>query len=98
MVCRVRYLNSAGIHKREIPGIDALAQAFPPQWLLYASLQCYPARDTPIEIDAMVVMDDRVLLLEIKDWNGTLTQNGDQWVLNGRPRGRSGPLHMVLRC
>jgi hypothetical protein len=37
----------------------------------------------------MVVMDDRVLLLEIKDWNGTLTHNGDQWILNGRPSGRS---------
>ena len=32
----------------------------------------------------MVVMDDRVLILEIKDFNGTLTHNGDQWVLNRR--------------
>jgi hypothetical protein len=34
-------------------------------------------------------MDDGVLLLELKDYNGKLTPNGDQWVLNGRPRGRS---------
>jgi hypothetical protein len=61
MPCRVRYLNSAGIHLREIPGIDALAQALPPQWLLYASLQCYPPRSLPIEIDALVVAEDRVL-------------------------------------
>jgi hypothetical protein len=44
MACRVRYLNSAGIHIREIPGIVALSQALPPQWLFYASLQCYPSR------------------------------------------------------
>jgi hypothetical protein len=37
----------------------------------------------------MVVMDDRVLLLEIKDWNGELTANGDQWLVGGRSRGRS---------
>jgi hypothetical protein len=53
------------------------------------SLQCYPRNEPPIEMDAMIVMDDRVLLLEIKDWNGTLTHNGDQWLVNGRGRGRS---------
>jgi serine/threonine protein kinase len=89
MVCRVRYLSSAGIHPREIPGIDVLAQAYPANWLLYASLQCYPKNEPPLEIDAMVVMDDRVLLLEIKDWNGILSHNGDQWLLNGQRRGRS---------
>ena len=89
MGCRVRYLSSAGIHTREIPGVEALASAFPSDWLLYASLQCYPRGEPPIEMDAMVVMDDRVLLLEIKDWNGKLTHNGDQWLINGRRRGRS---------
>lgn len=89
MTCRVRYLNSAGIHAREIPGIEGLATAYPSHWLLYASFQCLPKRSLPIEIDAMVVMDDRVLLLEIKDWNGELTANGDQWLVDGRSRGRS---------
>ena len=84
MVCRVRYLSSAGIHRREIPGITALERAFPQQWLLYASLQCFPRGEPPIEMDAMVVMDDRVLVLELKDFNGNLTQSGDLWILNGR--------------
>lgn len=84
MVCRVRYLSSAGIHRREIPGITALERAFPQQWLLYASLQCFPRGEPPIEMDAMVVLDDRVLVLELKDFNGNLTQSGDLWVLNGR--------------
>lgn len=89
VACRVRYLNSAGIASREIPGISKIAEAFPERWLLYASLQCMPKNSGPIEIDAMVVMDDRVLLLEIKDWNGPLTANGDQWLVADRPRGRS---------
>lgn len=89
MPCRVRYLNSAGIMRREIPGIDALAKAFPKEWLLYASLNCYPRNQSPMEIDALVVIDDRVLLLELKDWNGTLTQRGDQWFVGGKSRGRS---------
>lgn len=94
MVCKVRYLNSSGILVREIPGISRLAAAFPAEWLLYASLQCYPPRSHPIEIDVLLVMDDRVLLLELKDFYGDLTCNGDQWMLNGRPRGRS-PVDMM---
>ncbi|WP_430425143.1 AAA domain-containing protein [Phenylobacterium sp.] len=69
--------------------MSALAAAFPPHWLMYASLTCYPPRQHPIEIDVFVVTDDRVLLLELKDLNGTLTAKGDKWLLNGAPRGRS---------
>ncbi|MBY2988294.1 NERD domain-containing protein, partial [Rhizobium leguminosarum] len=89
MVCRIRYLSSGGIHRREIPGITELAKAYPADWLLYTSLQCYPPNEPPIELDAMVVMDDRVLLLEIKDYQGTLGANGDQWVHNNKRRFRS---------
>ncbi|MBY5436501.1 AAA domain-containing protein [Rhizobium leguminosarum] len=89
MVCQIRYLSSGGIHRREIPGITELAKAYPAEWLLYTSLQCYPPNESPIELDAMVVMDDRVLLLEIKDYQGTLGANGDQWVHNNKRRFRS---------
>jgi serine/threonine protein kinase len=89
MTCRVRYLNSAGVQQREVKGLAALAEAFPSNWLVYASFQYLPPRDNPLEIDAMVVMDDRILLLEVKDWNGVLTCNGDTWLVDERPRGRS---------
>jgi len=89
MACKVRYLNSAGIMPREIKGIDALSKAFPSDWLLYVSLNCFPRNQSPMEIDAVVVMDDLILLLEIKDWNGKLTYKGDRWFVNGAPRKRS---------
>lgn len=89
MACKVRYLNSAGIMPREIKGIDALSKAFPSDWLLYVSLNCFPRNQSPMEIDAVVVMDDLILLLEIKDWNGVLTARGDRWFLGKAPRKRS---------
>jgi serine/threonine protein kinase len=89
MACKVRYLNSAGIMPREIKGIDALSKAFPSDWLLYVSLNCFPRNQSPMEIDAVVVMDDAILLLEIKDWNGVLTARGDRWFVNGASRKRS---------
>ncbi|MGO7661624.1 AAA domain-containing protein [Rhizobium ruizarguesonis] len=85
MACKVRYLSSAGIHHREVKGVDALAKAFPANWLMFASLNAFPANSAPIEIDLLVVMDDRVVLLELKDWNGPLTTKGDMWV-HGKPQ------------
>lgn len=92
--CRIRYLNSAGIHPREAPALTALSSALPDDWLLYASFQYLPPRENPMDIDALIVMDDRVLLLEVKDWNGVLSCNGDMWLVDERPRGRS-PVHSV---
>lgn len=89
MGCTVHYLNSAGIHLREIKGIDALAAALPSSWLLYASLACYPKNSSPLDIDALLVTDERILLLELKDWHGELTSCGGRWLVNENPRGRS---------
>lgn len=80
MVCQVRYLSSAGIHPREKKGVGALARVFPSDWLVYASLTAFPKNSSPIEIDLLVIMDDRIVLLELKDWNGPLKQKGDMWV------------------
>lgn len=84
MVAKVRYLSSAGIHHSEVKGLQALAEAFPSNWLIFASLNAFPKYSAPIEIDVMVVMDDRVVLLELKDWNGPLKAKGDMWI-HGKP-------------
>lgn len=89
MGCKIRYLSSGGIQQREVKGVQALADAFPINWLMYVSLSAFPKNSSPIEIDVMVVMDDRIVLLELKDWNGLLTANGDNWLVNGAYRGRS---------
>ncbi len=84
MACRVRYLSSAGIQYREVKGVNALASEYPINWLMYASLNAFPKNSAPIEIDLLVVMDDRVVLLELKDWNGPIKTKGDLWVHAGR--------------
>ena len=98
MVCKVRYVNSAGIMRREIKGVDALANAFPSEWLLYVALNCYPRNQDPMEIDALVVIDDQILLLEIKDWNPKLTYQNDRWFVGGQPRGRSAVVQVTEKA
>lgn len=84
MACSVKYLSSAGIQYREVKGVDALAKEYPINWLMYASLNAFPKNSAPIEIDLLVIMDDRIVLLELKDWNGPLKTKGDLWVHAGK--------------
>lgn len=84
MACQVKYLSSAGVQHREVKGLQALASSFPSNWLVYASLNAFPRNSAPIEIDVLVVMDDRIVLLELKDWNGPLRAKGDMWVHAGK--------------
>src|ERR1019366_5634212 len=81
----------------EIPGIDTLAKAYSPDWLLYASLQCFPRGEVPVETDGLAGIGDSVLIRELNDFNGTLTHNGDQWVLN-RIRFRSPVQVMTMKA
>jgi hypothetical protein len=89
MGCKVKYLNSTGIMPREVKGVAALSSAFPSTWVMYLSLHCFPRNQDPMEIDAVLLMDDRVLILEIKDWNGDLTSSNSHWYIGKQRRQRS---------
>ncbi len=47
MACRVRYLNSSGIQRREVSGVQTLADVFPSNWLMYVSLTAFPKNSSP---------------------------------------------------
>jgi serine/threonine protein kinase len=90
----IRYLASEGIHAREVKGITQLDVALPPDWVFYTGLQYFPGHDTPIEMDLIILMDDRVLLVEIKDWALKIRVEGDNWVVGKRSR-RGNPAKLV---
>lgn len=90
----IRYLASEGIHPREVKGITQLDAALPPQWTFYTGLQYFPGHDTPIEMDLIILMDDRVLLVEIKDWTKKIRVVGDNWVVGKKSR-RGNPAKAV---
>lgn len=89
MACRVRYLSSAGIQPSEISAVEAMAAAFPSNWLMYASLTCYPPRQHSFEVDVLLATHDRVLVLELKQLAGTIRPDGDTWRIDNKRRFRS---------
>ncbi|VAW74110.1 Regulator of nonsense transcripts 1 homolog [hydrothermal vent metagenome] len=83
-----------GIHKREIVGVAKL-QKLPSQWYAYTNLDLAMAPGKSREIDVIMVVDDRIFLIDLKDWGGVIESQGGRWLHNGRDCGASpvGKIH-----
>jgi serine/threonine protein kinase len=86
---KIQVLNLEGIHTREIKGLEAIEKSFPKAWIAYASLELYRGQRGSREFDLVIVTYDRLLAIEIKDWNGELKSDGSYWFLNSESRGKS---------
>ena len=86
---RIRYLNDQGIHVREIEGVETLKDRLPSDWYAFASLELMDPGKTAREVDVAIVMDDRIVLVDLKDWNGRIVSDGTRWFKNGNDEGAS---------
>lgn len=77
-----------GIHAREIPGIASL-RALPADWYAFANLELYLSPGKTREVDVFVVLDDRILLVDLKDWHGKIETEDGRWFHNDRHVGPS---------
>jgi serine/threonine protein kinase len=82
-----------GIHQREIPGLEKLKE-LPDNWHGFTNLDlALPGRGVR-EIDLVMVIEDRLLLVDLKDWFGPVTSRDGNWFNGKRDCGRS-PVHKI---
>jgi Nuclease-related domain len=67
-----------GVHAREIHGLGQLRH-LPREWYAYTNLEVSVGPGQYREIDAVVVTDDRVLLVDLKDWKHRITCGEGRW-------------------
>lgn len=79
---KLKVLNPNGIHEREVKGLSVLKDALPEKWYGYASLELIGNNGG--EIDLVICADDRLIAVEIKDWNGRIEDLGSIWRTSGR--------------
>ena len=77
-----------GVHAREIPGLEKF-KTLPREWYAFTNFELAIGPGQSREIDLVMVIDDRVLLVDLKDWNGLITSNDGRWLHNGRDMGPS---------
>ncbi|MGF1849803.1 AAA domain-containing protein [Vibrio lentus] len=85
---KYQIVGGAGLHRSETKTIDMMVQQLPDSWFGYAGLVVTDSQGS-MEIDALIITADRLLLVELKEWNGTITYEGGKWFQNGKPRGKS---------
>jgi hypothetical protein len=67
-----------GVHAREIHGLGQLRH-LPREWYAYTNLEVSVGPGQYREIDAVLVTDDRVLLVDLKDWKHRITCGEGRW-------------------
>lgn len=85
---KLEVIGKNGLHPREVRAVTMMVANLRDKWQAYASLVITDEQGG-MEIDMLIVTHDRVLLVEIKDWNGKLESHQGEWIINGRSRGRS---------
>lgn len=78
----------SGIHPREVPGVSILA-SLPNDWFAYTNLDLATAPGTSREIDIIMVVEDRILIVDLKDWAGPIESRDGRWFNRGRDHGPS---------
>lgn len=88
-VLRIRIQNVDGIQVAEKAALQAMENAFPRQWRGIAAFEIIQKGSGNKEIDLVLITDERVIVVELKNWNGLIESDGEIWLLNGRRMGRS---------
>ncbi|WP_235898835.1 MULTISPECIES: nuclease-related domain-containing protein [Yersiniaceae] len=57
-------------------------------WHGFAGLVVSDAQG-PMEIDCLIITHDRLLLVELKEWNGVIEYGDGMWIQNGQNRSKS---------
>lgn len=76
-----------GVHKREVKGVERLRK-LPSDWYAFTNLDLALGPGRSREIDVVVVADDRIFLIDLKDWDGCVESDSGNLAAQ-RPRHRS---------
>ena len=86
---KIKFANAEGAHEREIKGLDILQKQLPDHWYAFANFEMILPGKAGRELDLVIVLEDRIILVDLKDWNGEVTSKGGKWYQNKNDRGLS---------
>lgn len=80
---KITCLNPEGINRYEKDANAKMEKEFSSKWRGYSALELVDIKSGTKEIDFILVTEDRVILLELKNWNGLIKFENNSWYLNG---------------
>lgn len=76
---KIFVLPKTGIQESEKYAVGRIEKAFPKEWRGYASLEVIERGRLAREIDLVLLLPDRVLIVELKRWNGLIKSEDGYW-------------------
>lgn len=77
-----------GLHKSETNALSLMEQHFSNAWFAYSSVVMTDSQGS-MEFDVIIITHDRVLVVELKEWNGKLNNYDGNWYINEKYRSKS---------
>ena len=84
-----------GVHSREVVGIKKLQEELPHDWLAFTNLEL-ALPNGGREIDVILISEDRIIAIDLKDWHGKIESSGGAWSQNGKIREGGSPVSKIL--
>ncbi|OYT85820.1 MAG: hypothetical protein CFE50_00235 [Pseudomonas sp. PGPPP4] len=84
-------VRGQGLHGSETKAVARMEAELRDSWHAYASVLVTDSQGS-MEFDLLIVTHDRLLVVELKNWNGELTSYNGNWYVNGKRRSKS-PYH-----
>lgn len=83
---KITILSPAGLLPTEAVAINEIENAMPDSWKGYASFFVNDGKKRGMEIDLLLVTSDRLILCELKNWQGAIESDGTNWnqIKNGK--------------
>ena len=76
---KIFVLPKTGIQESEKYAVGRIEKTFPKEWRGYASLEIIEKGRLSREIDLVLLLPDRILIVELKRWHGQIKSEDGYW-------------------
>lgn len=84
---KISYLSPEGVLEVEQGAMRELERRLPKAWLGFAAFQLVQqGSPEALDLDLVVLTNNRILVIELKNWSGEIEFTSGQWVHKGSPR------------
>lgn len=84
---KIHIAATQGLHQNEHDAIIAMEKALPAHWVGYAGILLVDKNRKSLEFDILIFAEDRILMVELKNFHGQIHMEDDQWIQT-TPSGR----------
>ena len=97
----IKCLDPQGINGFELKANEVLSEHLPDSWIGYSSLEMLGRQGKDFEADLIIVTHDRIIVVELKNYQGKIYSKGNQWIQeysDGRQESRISAVSQASRA